>query len=187
MVKLTEAQLRNIIEKIISESSNMDMDEMDYESYHTDESLETLRNAIDSNRMVSVAFVKKDGQVRHMLIRKYLSSYEASEREKTDAQKNIEVNFDLKRVVDMNLYLKELKRLKQENPEGDINMIKKEASHKAWRSINLKNVLGFLVGGNFIDLRDENDILNRYGQEVHDSLTKSMVKSMAAEMPQENN
>ncbi|NDH07251.1 DUF1549 domain-containing protein, partial [bacterium] len=34
-----------------------------------------------------------------------------------------------------------------------------KAANESWRTINLENVLGFLVGGQFIDLRDENDIM----------------------------
>jgi hypothetical protein len=179
----------NQIRKMMGLNENYDMhiDELDYEAFKNDENLEALRNALNSNKLVSVAFVKKDGQVRHMLIRKYLSAYEKSQREKTDAQKNIESNFDLQRVIDMNVYLRELKRLKNENIGNDVELLKKDAAKSAWRSINLKNVLGFLVGGNFIDLRGENDILNRYGQEVYDSLTKSMIDSMNNEMPIENN
>ena len=54
--------------------------------------------------------------------------------------------------------------------------MKTMAAKSCWRSISLKNVLGFMVSGQFIDLRDENEILNRFGQEVNDRLTKSMIK-----------
>ena len=36
-----------------------------------------------------------------------------------------------------------------------------------------------MVRGNFIDLRDENDIMNRFGEEVYNSLTKSMKNVLA--------
>jgi hypothetical protein len=58
---------------------------------------------------------------------------------------------------------------------------KAEAAKKAWRSINLKEVLGFLVGGNFVDLRAENSIMERYGEEIYNSLTNGMVRAMEAE------
>jgi hypothetical protein len=38
-----------------------------------------------------------------------------------------------------------------------------------------------LVGGNFVDLRDENDIMNRFGEEIYNSLTKGMVGAMQAD------
>jgi hypothetical protein len=169
---------------------NMDMSELDYESFHEDENLTELRNAIDRNKTVSVAFVKKDGTVRHMAIRKNLSSYVASDREKTDAQMNVEQNHNLKKVVDINSYIKDLKRMRSENRDNpnpvDDNELKQMASKKAWRSINLQNVLGFLVSGKFVDLRDENQIMDRFGPEIHGQLTKSMVRSMEQEQGENN-
>ena len=61
---------------------------------------------------------------------------------------------------------------------------KKLAAGKAWRTINLKEVLGFMVGGKFVDLREENDIMNRFGEEVYNSLTKGMVKALEAQQAQ---
>jgi hypothetical protein len=97
---------------------------------------------------------------------------------------NVEMNHDLKKVVDVNSYKKELKRLRNENPEMNADEMKAMASKGAWRSINLKNVLGFMVGGQFIDLRDENDIMGRYGEDVYTSLTKSMTDAMNQEAQQ---
>jgi hypothetical protein len=138
--------------------------------------------------MVSVSFVKKDGEVKHMLVRKNLSSDVGSEREKTDAQMNVEMNHDLKKVVDINAYKRELKYLRNQNPEMDSATIKQMASKKAWRSINLKNVLGFMVGGRFIDLRDENEIMDRFGETIYNSLSKSMINSLrpVADNPDNN-
>lgn len=42
-----------------------------------------------------------------------------------------------------------------------------------------------MVGGQFIDLRDENDIMGRFGEEVNNSLTRSMVNAMNQEVAQE--
>jgi|LakMenEpi03Aug12_release.lakeMendotaPanAssembly.Ray.scaffolds.fasta_scaffold21666_6 hypothetical protein len=162
----------------------LEEDDLDYEGFNERDDLQRLRDSIDKNKMVSVAFVKKDGTVRHMLIRKNLSSYVPSDREKTDAQMNVEMNHDLKKVVDVNSYKKELKRLRNENPEMNADEMKAMASKGAWRSINLKNVLGFMVGGQFIDLRDENDIMGRYGEDVYTSLTKSMTDAMNQEVQQ---
>jgi hypothetical protein len=50
----------------------------------------------------------------------------------------------------------------------------------------LGNVLGFLVAGKFKDLRQENNIQERFGEEVYNSLTKSMVRAMDAEQNQQD-
>jgi hypothetical protein len=177
-IRITEKQLMDIIKKNqISEN----LDELDYGSFQNDENLQDLRDAIDKNKMVSVAFVKKDGTVKHMLVRRTLSSYVGSEREKSDAQMNVEMNHNLKKVVDINAYKRELKSLREQNPEMEDSELKSMASKKAWRSINLTTVLGFMVGGRFIDLRDENQIMDRFGEEVHNSLTRSMVSAMQAQ------
>jgi hypothetical protein len=177
-IRITEKQLMGIIKKKqISEN----LDELDYGSFQNDENLQDLRDAIDKNKMVSVAFVKKDGTVKHMLVRRTLSSYVGSEREKSDAQMNVEMNHNLKKVVDINAYKRELKSLREQNPEMEDSELKSMASKKAWRSINLTTVLGFMVGGRFIDLRDENQIMDRFGEEVHNSLTRSMVSAMQAQ------
>ncbi len=36
-----------------------------------------------------------------------------------------------------------------------------------------------MVRGNFIDLRDENEIMDRFGEQVYNSLTKSMKNALA--------
>jgi len=172
---LTQEQIKRIIHENI--------EELNYQSFQDDQNLQVLRDAIDKNKLVGVAFVKKDGNVRHMLIRKSLSSYVGSDREKTDAQRNVDMNNDIKKVVDVNAYKKEIKRIRLENPGMNDSEVKQMASKGAWRAINLKNVLGFMVGGNFIDLRDENEIMDRYGEAVHGQLTKSMIGAMQAQAP----
>ena len=162
-----------------------DLDELDHAGFQDRDDLQVLRDAIDRNKMVSVAFVKKDGTVRHMLVRKSLKSYVGSDAEKTDAQMNVEANNDLKKVVDINAYKRELKKLRNDNPEMNPDEMKTMAAKTCWRSISLKNVLGFMVGGQFIDLRDENDIMGRFGEEVNNSLTRSMVNAMNQEVAQE--
>ncbi len=87
------------------------------------------------------------------------------------------MNNNIKKVVDINAYNKKLKELR--NMGIDDDQAKSEASKVAWRSISLENVLGFMVRGNFVDLRDENDIMNRFGEEVYNSLTKSMKNALA--------
>lgn len=143
-------------------------DDFGYEDFQTRDDMAQLRDALDKNIMVSVAYVKKDGSVKHMTMKRYLSSYVPSEREKTQKQIDVEKNNDIKKVVDINAYNKSLKET------GN----KEEAAKKSWRTINLKDVLGFMVRGNFIDLRDENQIRERFGEEIYNSLTKTMLKSL---------
>jgi hypothetical protein len=169
---VTESQLKRLLNKVINESS-MDVEEkLDYEGFSQGDDLQQLRDAIDRNVLVSVAFVKKDGTVRHMAIKKSLSSYVGSDREKSEKQMNVEMNNNIKKVVDINAYNKKLKELRNMGVEDE--EAKSEAAKISWRSISLENVLGFMVRGNFVDLRDENEIMDRFGEEVYNSLTKSM-------------
>lgn len=158
-----KAGLRNLPENEVME--------LDHQELKTSERFEALRTALAKNTNVSVAYVKKDGTVRHMLVKRYMSSYVPSEREKSEKQMNINQNHDVKRVIDVNAYIKGLKET-----NGD----KELAAKKAWRTINLRDVLGFMVKGQFMDLRDENEIQQRFGDEVNNSLTKSMVSAMQA-------
>ena len=179
----TEQQIKAVINNMVNEQSmGRDIDEdLDYESFYADGNLEDLRNAIDANKLLTVLFVKKDGSIKHMLIRKFLKSYVKSEAPKTELQQDIFKNNNLKAVIDMGAYRKELRDMRAANPEMDDAEIKKIAGDKAWRRITLPNVLGFLVAGKFIDLRDENEILQRFGQQVYDSLTPSMVAAINRE------
>ena len=174
---VTESQLKRLLDRMINEST-MDVEEkLDYERFSGGDELQQLRDTIDNNILVSVAFVKKDGSVRHMSIKKSLSSYVGSDREKTEKQMNIEMNNNIKKVVDVNSYIKKLKELRGMGVDDE--QAKMEAAKGAWRSINLENVLGFMVRGNFIDLRDENEIMDRFGEQVYNSLTKSMKNALA--------
>jgi hypothetical protein len=147
-----------------------DIMELDHEELKNSPRFEEFRKALAKNVNVSVAYVKNDGTVRHMLVKRYLSSYVPSEKERTEKQMAINQTHDVKRVIDLNAYNKSLRET------GD----KELSAKKAWRTINLDNVLGFMVRGNFIDLRDENEIKDRFGEDVHNSLTKSMVSAMQA-------
>ena len=100
---VTESQLKRLLDRMINEST-MDVEEkLDYERFSGGDELQQLRDTIDNNILVSVAFVKKDGSVRHMSIKKSLSSYVGSDREKTEKQMNIEMNNNIKKVVDMKI------------------------------------------------------------------------------------
>lgn len=171
--KATEGKVTNItnVSKQLRAQINeneISEDDFGYEDFQTRDDMEQLRDALDKNIMVSVAYVKKDGSVKHMTMKRYLSAYVPSEKEKTQKQMDVEKNNDIKRVVDINAYNRVVKET------GN----KEEAAKKSWRTINLKDVLGFMVRGNFIDLRDENQIMQRFGEEIYNSLTKSMLKSL---------
>jgi hypothetical protein len=166
--------------KQLSGVEGLDVEE-DWASFQSDENLQKLRDAIQRNIIVSVAFVKKDNTVRHMAIKQNLAAYVPSGAPKTDKQANVEQNNDLKKVVDVNSYNKKLKELRGQGVEDEV--AKAEAAKGAWRSINLKNVLGFMVRGEFVDLREENQIRDRFGEEVYNSITSSMKSAMAQTEP----
>jgi hypothetical protein len=170
----TEQQIKKVIDGMVNE-------DLDFESFYTDGNLEDLRKAIDANRLLTVLFVKKDGEIKSMLIRKFLKSYVKSDNPKTELQQDIFKNNDMKAVIDMGQYRKNLRELRAENPGMDDEQVKKMAGDNAWKRIKLPNVLGFLVDGRFIDLRDENQIMERFGQQIYDSLTPSMVAAVERE------
>lgn len=171
-LRLTESEFSKLVKRLVKESKN-EIDEISYDDYMSGETLQPLRNAFDKNQMVGVAYVLKNGSIRHMSAKRDIKSYVRSNAEKTEKQANVESNNDIKRVVDFSLYRKNL-----EANGGDKEM----AAKSCWRTINLKDVLGFSVGGRFIDLRQENDILNRFGETINNSLTKSMQRAIEAEL-----
>lgn len=122
------------------------------------------------NITTSVAFVKKDGTVRHIAFRRSIKAYEASSAEKTDAQINVLKNNNLMNVVDTNAYIRALKEF-----GGD----SAAASKKAFRNFKLENVLAFMASGQVFDMREENGILEKFGEEVYSQLTKSMVNALS--------
>lgn len=167
IIKLTESQLKKLVKEMI------DANEMalTYDDFKNSDELADLRNAIDNNKIVSVAFVKKDGTVKHMAVRKTLSAHVFSDKPKSEKQANVESNNNLKRVVDINAY--------NRGRKGGLSS--EDAAKTSWRTINLDTVLGFLSGGKFKDLRQENEIMERFGADVYNSLTKNMVRAMDAE------
>ena len=174
-LRLTESEFSKLVKRLVKESKN-EIDEISYDDYTNGEILQPLRNAFDKNQMVGVAYVLKNGSVRHMSAKRDIKSYVRSNAEKTEKQANVESNNDIKRVVDFSLYRKNLT-----DNGGDREM----AAKSCWRTINLKDVLGFSVGGRFIDLRQENDIINRYGElgkTIYNSLTKSMQEAIEREL-----
>ena len=171
-LKLTESELEDIVKKFLAEQS--EIDELDYEGYKTSEGFQPLRDAIKKNQTVSVVFVKKDGTVRPMAIRRSLKSHVFSDRPKTDIQRNIQKTYDLKRFIDINAYIRALREL------GD----SESAAKISWRTVPLHDTLGFLAGGHFYDVREENEIMERFGEEVYNSLTPNMAKAVEAQQAQ---
>jgi hypothetical protein len=167
---ITESQLKKLIKSNLKESP------FTYDMYR---SLEKLRNSLDRNQIIGVAYVLKNGEVRHMAFKRYLKSYVPSERPKTDAQMNLQQNNNVVKVIDLTLYRKILKTLQVRVAERD--NAKSNAAQKSWKTINLGTVLGFLAGGEFIDLREENDIMERFGEDIYNSLTKGMIKKIEEE------
>jgi len=166
IIKLTEQQLRFVINNLVEQTA--DLDELTHDEFKHSERLQSLRDAINKNKIIGVAYVKQDGSVRAMCFKKYLGSYISSERTKSEKQQGMNETHNQISVVDLNIYNKALRE------NGDD---KAAAAKICWRKINLESVLGFIAGGNFIDLRgpEDNDILAKYGEEVYNSLTKSMV------------
>ena len=145
-------------------------EQLTYDEFKNNPRLEALRNAIDNNKIVGVAFVKPDNSVRAMCFRKYLKSYVASETQKTEKQISMGERHNQISVVDLNIYNK----LLRETGNSET------ASKSSWRKITLPNVLGFIAGSTFIDLRgpEDNNILERFGEDVYNSLTKSMINAI---------
>lgn len=128
-----------------------------------------VKNNFQRNITVSVAFVKKDGTVRHMAFRRSLAAYVPSDKPKSDAQLNMLATHNLMNVYDTNAYIKAL------NDTGD-----PEAASKACRrNFKLDNVLAFMCKGKVYDMRERNQIKDRFGEEVYNQLTKNMVAALA--------
>lgn len=161
--------MKKLIRKLLRET--LDIDEMDYQSY---KAIDELQNALSRGLIVSVVTVKDDGTIRHMAAKKFLSAYQSSTAIKSDKQKFIKSNNDIEKFVDINIYNKLVRET------GD----KIDAAKKAWRIVRLGNVLAFMVKGKLYDVRDENNIKERYGEQIYNSLTKSMVNVMNTDINQ---
>jgi len=136
-----------------------------------DELPQIIKDYFRRNITMSVAFVKKDGSVRHMAFRRNLKSYEKSDKEKTEKQSNVLINNNLMNVYDTNKFI----QLKRET--GDVA----QAAKGSFRNFRLDNVLAFSVGGKIFDFRDQNQIKERFGEEVYASLTPSMISSLKSD------
>ena len=158
---------------VISEDVN---EALTYQEFKRGDKLSALRNAIDKNQTVSVVFVKRDGTVRPMAIRKHFNYEFKTGQNFAPTEHGFNTHKDFYNVFDINVYIKTKRQT------GDSNL----AAKSAWRKIILPNVLGFLAGGHFYDLREENNIQERFGPDIYGQLTKSMVNAAAKELSNAN-
>lgn len=158
---------------VISEDVN---EALTYQEFKRGDKLSALRNAIDKNQTVSVVFVKRDGTVRPMAIRKHFNYEFKTGQNFAPTEHGFNSHKDFYNVFDINVYIKTKRQT------GDSNL----AAKSAWRKIILPNVLGFLAGGHFYDLREENNIQERFGPDIYGQLTKSMVNAAAKELSNAN-
>ena len=135
---------------------------------------EQVRQSLDNGQILSVVYVKKDGSVRSMAFSKFTKAYKPSDRPKSEKQVNLLANNNLMVGYDRNVY----KKLKQELGSDE------EAAKGSWRRFKLDTILGFLAGGKFFDMRDENRIKEKFGEEVYNQLTPTMQKRAAADLAQ---
>ena len=125
-----------------------------------------VQTAIKNNVTIGVAFVKKgDGSVRHMAFRRYLLRYNRI-KNNYDYYK-IFTTKNMMTVYDINIYLKNKKTMEFQ-----------KAAASSYRKIIIHNILGFLVGGQFYDTRETNKIRERFGEEIHNTLTKGMITAL---------
>lgn len=133
-----------------------------------DELPEKVKEYFKRNITVSVAFVKKDGSVRHMAFRRNLNAYIKSDKPKSELQMNVDQNNNFLSVYDTNAFIKAKKET------GD----SAAAASKSFRKVTLHNVLAFMAGGQVFDMRDMNKIMDRFGEVIYDSLTKNMISNL---------
>lgn len=150
-------KLKNIINEVINEVL--------LNEYLTYEKLPIeIKTAIEKNITVGVTFVKTDGSVRHMAFRRFLKSYEHSTAEKSEKQINKSINNNMINVYDTNTYIHLLKT------DGDSKL----AAKGSYRFIKFNTILAFLCGGKLYDMRNINNIAERYGEEIYNNLSNNM-------------
>jgi len=162
-----DMDIRLLIRKVIMETHLLESQS----PLTFDELPQKVKDYYKRNITISVAFIKKDGTVRHMAFRRSLNSYIKSDADKTDAQANRLQNNNLMSAYDTNVFIK----LKRES--GDTSL----AAKGSFRNFKLDNVLAFLCGGELFDMRERNSIMERFGPEVHGALTKSMVAALSSD------
>lgn len=163
--------LRNTLKRLLREQS---------EEFLTRDKLPqcVYDNLYKKGRFVSMIVITGDGkkkpfEVSNRNIRLRVSSYQHSDKEKTDKQKYANKTHNLISVVDLNKYIEAIKAT------GD----KKKASNTAYRKFKLENVIGFICNGKFEDMREINQIRSRFGDDFYNSLSKK-AKALIADAKQ---
>jgi hypothetical protein len=154
---------RFLVENKMTRNSRLLNEDLTYETLPAE-----VKQRYENNGRIGVAFVKKDGSVRHMSFSKTLKAYQPSAAAKTDAQANYRQNNNLWSGYDVNAYIKAKKET------GD----DAAAAKQSFRNFKLENVLAFSSGGKVFDMRDENNIAERFGEDVANALTKSMIQAL---------
>jgi len=132
---------------------------------------ECVKRNLHNNIIMSVAFVKRtNGEMRHMCFKKKINY--PGRGGNPENQGTVNANYNLLTIADLNKYITNLHLF---------NGNKEWSAKECYRKISLDNVLGFLCGRHFYDMRDENDILNRFGEESYNQLTKGMIGTIARE------
>ena len=172
IIRMNESKFIKMIKEML-DTTEMALSRQDF---NTSDDLSDLRKAINSNRIVSAAFFNMSkNEVSIRAIRKNLDLYVPSDKPKTEKQMNVDANNDLLTIVDVNTH----------NALIRSGMSRREAARKCWRKFRLNNVLGFLVGGKFKDLREENDIMERFGEEVYKEINPKMRRALQNELNQQ--
>ena len=154
---------RFLVENKMTRNSRLLNEDLTYDSLPAE-----VKQRYENNGRLGVAFVKKDGSVRHMSFSKTLKAYQPSTAAKTDAQANYRQNNNLWSGYDVNAYIK----AKRETGDDAA------AAKQSFRNFKLENVLAFSAGGKVFDMRDENNIAERFGEDVANALTKSMIQAL---------
>jgi len=154
---------RFLIENKMTRNSRLLNEDLTYETLPPE-----VKQRYENNGRIGVAFVKANGAVRHMSFSKTLKAYQPSTAAKTDAQANYRQNNNLWSGYDVNAYIKAKKET------GD----DAAAAKQSFRNFKLENVLAFSAGGKVFDMRDENNIAERFGEDVANALTKTMIQSL---------
>jgi hypothetical protein len=154
---------RFLVENKMTRNSRLLNENLTYETLPPE-----VKQRYENNGRIGVAFVKANGAVRHMSFSKTLKAYQPSTAAKTDAQANYRQNNNLWSGYDVNEFIKAKKET------GD----DAAAAKQSFRNFKLENVLAFSAGGRIFDMRDLNNIVERFGEDVADQLTKTMIQSL---------
>lgn len=176
--KIKNIQRKNIILETLYMEEKNQLNEID--NFLTFITLpDCVKDNFQKNVTMSVAFVKTDGSVRHMAFRRNLLSYIKSDKEKTEKQLNKLKNNNLMSVYDTNIFIK----TKKENIINGMSEEKaaEDAANKSFRLFKLENVMAFLCNGEVHDMREKNNIVKRFSEEVATQLTKQMILKMKSE------